>query len=84
MKAHSRSPMDVSPPGLPVDELVPSVATVVDDVVEGFEDLVREPVVAHELPDVFPAGFSSGHFAGNGMSVMFGGTIRRPERCQPA
>jgi hypothetical protein len=25
----------------------------VDDVVEGFEDSVREPVVAHELPDVF-------------------------------
>jgi hypothetical protein len=27
------------PPGL-IDELVPSVATVVDDVVEGFEDSV--------------------------------------------
>jgi len=25
----------------------------VDDVVEGFEDPVREPVFAHELPDVF-------------------------------
>ena len=25
----------------------------VDDVVVGFEDAVREPVVAHELPDVF-------------------------------
>jgi len=32
----------------------------------------------------FSCGFSSGHFAGNGMSVMLGGTIRRPERCQPA
>src|SRR5271156_4615086 len=40
------------PPRL-IDELVPSIATVVDDVVEGFEDSVREPVVAHELPDVF-------------------------------
>ena len=28
----------------------------------------------------FSCGFSSGHFAGNGMSVMLGGTIRRPER----
>ena len=36
-----------------IDELVPCAATVIDDVVEGFEDPVREPVVAHELPDVF-------------------------------
>ena len=40
------------PPGL-VDDLVPSVATVVDDMVVGFEDTVREPVVARELPDDF-------------------------------
>jgi hypothetical protein len=40
------------PPWL-VDELVPGLATVVDDVVEGFEDPVREPVFAHELPYVF-------------------------------
>ena len=39
-------------PGL-IDELVPGVAAVVDEVVVGFEDAVREPVVAHELPDVF-------------------------------
>ena len=36
-----------------VDELVPSVAAVVYDVVIRFEDAVGEPVVAHELPDVF-------------------------------
>jgi hypothetical protein len=35
-----------------VDELVPGVAAVVDDVVIGLEHAVREPVVAHELPDV--------------------------------
>ena len=35
-----------------VDELVPSVAAVVDDVVVGFENAVREPIVAHELPYV--------------------------------
>jgi len=39
-------------PGL-IGELVPGIAAVVDDVVEGFEDPVREPVFAHELPYVF-------------------------------
>ena len=36
-----------------IDELVPRVTAVVEDVVVRFEDAVREPVVAHELPDVF-------------------------------
>lgn len=36
-----------------IDELVPCEAAVVDNVVVGFEDAVRQPVVAHELPDVF-------------------------------
>ena len=36
-----------------VDELVPSLAAVVDKIVVGFEDSVREPVVTHKLPDVF-------------------------------
>jgi hypothetical protein len=40
------------PPGL-IDKLVPGAAAVVDEIVVGFEDAVREPVVAHELPDVF-------------------------------
>jgi hypothetical protein len=35
-----------------VDELVPCLATVVDEIIVGFEDTVGEPVVAHELPDV--------------------------------
>ena len=39
-------------PGL-IDERVPGVAAVIDDIVEGFEDAVRQPVLAHELPDVF-------------------------------
>ena len=34
------------------DEVVPGEAAVVDDVVVGFEDAVRQPVVTHELPDV--------------------------------
>src|SRR6266508_4650658 len=39
-------------PGL-IDKRVPGVAAVVDDVVEGFEDTVREPILPHELPDIF-------------------------------
>ena len=38
-------------PGL-VDELVPSLATMIDEIVVGFEDTVGEPVVAHKLPNV--------------------------------
>lgn len=38
-------------PGL-VDEVVPGVAAVIDDVVMVAEDAVGEPVVADELPDV--------------------------------
>ena len=39
-------------PGL-VDERVPGIAAMVDDVCVGCEYAVRKPVVAHELPDVF-------------------------------
>src|SRR5213076_2978506 len=35
------------------DEGIPGVAAVIENVVEGFENAVREPVLAHELPDVF-------------------------------
>ena len=38
-------------PGL-IDELVPCVAAMIDDVVVGFEHAVGEPIVAQELPDV--------------------------------
>lgn len=34
------------------DEFVPSKAAMVDDIFVGFEDAVREPVIAHELPDI--------------------------------
>ena len=40
------------PPGL-IGELVPSIAAMVDEVVVGCEDAIGEPVVAHELPNVF-------------------------------
>ena len=36
-----------------VDELVPCLAAVIDEIVIRFEDAVGEPVVAHELPDIF-------------------------------
>ena len=39
-------------PGL-IDELVPRHTAVVDEIVVRFEDAVRKPVVAQELPDVF-------------------------------
>jgi hypothetical protein len=35
-----------------IDEFVPSVAAVIDDVLVGLEDAVQEPVLAHELPDI--------------------------------
>jgi hypothetical protein len=35
-----------------VDESVPGIAAVVEDILVGREDTVREPVVPHELPDV--------------------------------
>jgi hypothetical protein len=41
-----------NPPRL-IDEFVPSLAAIVDDIVIRFEDEVRQPVVPHELPDVF-------------------------------
>jgi hypothetical protein len=39
-------------PGL-VAQVVPGIAAEIDDLIVGLEDSVREPVVAHELPDVF-------------------------------
>src|SRR6266496_2937898 len=52
-----------------VDEVVPGVAAVIDDVVVGLEHAVGEPVVADELPDVFdrveiPWGVDSGPLPG--------------------
>ena len=38
-----------------IDERVPGVAAVIDYVVEGFENSVRQPVLPHKLPDIFLA-----------------------------
>ena len=35
-----------------IDELVPCLAAVIDEIVVRFEDAVGEPVIAHKLPDV--------------------------------
>jgi hypothetical protein len=40
------------PPGL-IDELVPGFAAMRQDILIRFENAVGEPVVAHELPDIF-------------------------------
>ena len=69
-------------PGL-VDERVPGEAAVIDDVVERFEDAVRQPVLPHELPDVFLA-VESGARGGSGRSEMFLGILRSLAPCQPA
>ena len=39
-------------PGL-IDELAPRFAAMFEDIFAGFENVVGEPVVAHEPPDVF-------------------------------
>ena len=36
-----------------IGETVPGEAAMIEDVVVRFEDTVRQPVVAHELPDVY-------------------------------
>src|SRR5713226_9242214 len=55
---------------------------------EGFENPVREPVVAHELPDIFlRVQFRAVQFRAFGRQRDqrdIGRTIRLPERCHPA
>ena len=66
-----------------IDELVPGLAAMIDDVVVECEDPVREPVVAHELPDVFDwVEFRT--LAGRAMMLIFGGTSSLSVVCQPA
>ena len=46
-----------------VDESIPGVAAVVDNVVEGFENPIGEPILTHELPDIFLAVQAQGRAA---------------------
>jgi hypothetical protein len=64
-----------------VDELVPGGAAVVNPV--ACEDAVGDPVVAQELPDVFDR-IEFGTLRRQRTRVMFSGTTRRRDRCQPA
>ena len=57
-----------------IDEGVPGMAAVVEQVIIGYEDPVGEPVVAHELPEVFDR-VQFGALGGSGMRVMLAGTV---------
>jgi hypothetical protein len=69
------------PPGL-IDEVVPSLAVMVDDVVD--LKIRFESQLSRSNCPTFSCGLSCGHFAGNGIKVMLGGMTSRPDRCQPA
>ena len=69
-------------PGL-VDELCPSLAAAVDDVLIGGEHPVRQPVVAQELPDVLDR-VQLGERGGSGSRVTLAGMTRLAAPCQPA
>ena len=51
----TRSPVTSVPRPRLIDERVPGVAAVIDDVIDGFENSVRQPILPHELPDIFLA-----------------------------
>ena len=61
-----------------VDEVVPGLAAQRDDVFVGFEDPVRQPVVAHELPDILHRVQLSAR------TVMLSGIASLGVKCQPA
>jgi hypothetical protein len=46
----------------------------IGELIIGFEDAVGEPVVPHELPDIFD-WIELWTFAGTGMMLIFSGTI---------
>jgi hypothetical protein len=52
---------------------------VIDDIVVGFEDAVREPVVAHVLPDVFN-GIEFREFGGRARMMMLAGMSNLADR----
>jgi len=66
-----------------IDEAVPGEAALVEDIVAGFEDAVRQPVSRLNC-QTFSTGLRSGHFGGSGSRVMLAGMTSPAERCQPA
>ena len=69
------------------DELVPGFAAERDDVFVGFENPVRQPVVAHELQDVLgwvQLGPPLTPWGGSGSRVMLSGMFGFRDMCHPA
>jgi hypothetical protein len=56
----------------------------IEDVLVGFEDAVRQPVVTHELPDVFDRVELGAFRQQSGKRVMLAGATRPAEMCQLA
>ncbi len=75
----------------PFDRLVPRLAAERDEVVVGWKDAVREPVFAHELPDILDrvefrrAGRQRQEGDdGSGRRVMLSGMVSFGDMCHPA
>ena len=66
-----------------IDELIPCVTAMVDDVVIGFKYAVGEPVVSHELPDVF-GGVEFGAFGRERDDADVAGYVELSVICHPA
>jgi hypothetical protein len=66
-----------------IDEFVPSLATVVDNIVVGF-DIRLDSQLPRMNCQMFSLGLSSGHFGGSRTCVMFVGTMRRLDMRHPA
>ena len=67
------------PPRL-VNEPVPCLAALVDEIVVGFEDQL-ESQLSRMHCQTFSTGLSSGDFGGRAMMAMFGGMTRRVDMC---
>ena len=61
-----------------LDEVVPGIAAVIEQVVVAEEDAIGEPVLADELPDAFL------RVGGSGMRLMLAGTTSFGVMCHPA
>ena len=70
------------PPRL-VDELVPCLAAVVDEIVVGLKTRF-ESQLSRMNCQMFSTGLSSGDFGGMGRIVMLAGMTNLADRCHPA
>ncbi len=66
-----------------IDEFVPSLAAMVDDVIWDVNTRL-ESQLSRMNCQMFSTGFNSGHLGGNGMMVMLAGTSSFAVVCQPA